>query len=85
LNLDAGIGRKLNLASHPFPRSVDVHTKQLFGVNTCTGIMSSSTSTSKPSENTTTAAEQPKEEDNHSHLGVLEEDDEFEEFAVAGL
>jgi len=44
--------------------------------------MSSSASTSKPTEKTTQLAEK-KNETATSHLGVLEEDDEFEEFAVA--
>jgi len=46
--------------------------------------MSSSTaSTSKPTDNSTKGNEQ-KEEDAQPTLGVLEEDDEFEEFPVAG-
>ncbi|KAH7913192.1 DSS1/SEM1 family-domain-containing protein [Hygrophoropsis aurantiaca] len=44
--------------------------------------MSSSASTSKPAD-VSKPAEQPKEEAAQPHLGVLEEDDEFEEFAVA--
>ncbi|KAF8223840.1 hypothetical protein L208DRAFT_1314912 [Tricholoma matsutake] len=40
-----------------------------------------STSTSKPTEKPK-AAEEEKPDDQH-HLGVLEEDDEFEEFPVA--
>jgi len=44
---------------------------------------SASASTSKPAEVKKT--EQAKEdEEAQPHLGVLEEDDEFEEFAVAG-
>ena len=43
--------------------------------------MSSSASTSKTAEK---VLEKPKEEDSQPHLGVLEEDDEFEEFEVAG-
>jgi len=43
--------------------------------------MSSSASTSKPAE-VTKPVEQPKQ-DTTASLGVLEEDDEFEEFAVA--
>ena len=39
-----------------------------------------SASTSKAVE----PAEQPKTQENLPNLGVLEEDDEFEEFAVAG-
>jgi len=45
---------------------------------------SSAASTSKPAESLTKANEQTKEEDAQPTLGVLEEDDEFEEFAVAG-
>ncbi|KAH7927906.1 DHS-like NAD/FAD-binding domain-containing protein [Leucogyrophana mollusca] len=45
--------------------------------------MSSSASTSKPVESSSKPVEEPKEEDAQPHLGVLEEDDEFEEFAVA--
>jgi 26 proteasome complex subunit DSS1 len=44
--------------------------------------MSSSASTSKQPE-TPKTADVPKPEDAQPHLGVLEEDDEFEEFAVA--
>jgi hypothetical protein len=44
---------------------------------------SSSASTSKPIENQPKVTEQPKDEETHHHLGVLEEDDEFDEFAVA--
>ncbi|KAF8638257.1 hypothetical protein AX17_002279 [Amanita inopinata Kibby_2008] len=43
--------------------------------------MSSSSSTTKPTE-TPKSTEQPKQE-KLAHLGVLEEDDEFEEFEVA--
>ncbi|KAG1747154.1 uncharacterized protein EDB91DRAFT_1245599 [Suillus paluster] len=43
--------------------------------------MSSSASSSKPVDK---VPEKPKEEDSQPHLGVLEEDDEFEEFQVAG-
>ncbi|KAH7884691.1 DSS1/SEM1 family-domain-containing protein [Phlebopus sp. FC_14] len=43
--------------------------------------MSSAASTSKPAENPK-APEKPKEDD-VPHLGVLEEDDEFEEFECA--
>ena len=47
--------------------------------------MSSSTpSTSKPADSSTKPNEQTKEDDAQPTLGVLEEDDEFEEFAVAG-
>ncbi|OAX43125.1 hypothetical protein K503DRAFT_732187 [Rhizopogon vinicolor AM-OR11-026] len=42
--------------------------------------MSSSASTSKPTDK---VSEKPKEENSQPHLGVLEEDDEFEEFEVA--
>ncbi|VDC02656.1 unnamed protein product [Peniophora sp. CBMAI 1063] len=42
--------------------------------------MSSAASTSKPV--TEAAKPEPKKEDAQPHLGVLEEDDEFEEFAV---
>jgi hypothetical protein len=44
---------------------------------------SASASTSKPAE-TKTAEQAKEEEETRPHLGVLEEDDEFEEFAVAG-
>ncbi|KAG1750735.1 hypothetical protein EDB19DRAFT_1904140 [Suillus lakei] len=43
--------------------------------------MSSSASSSKPADK---QPEKPKEDDSQPHLGVLEEDDEFEEFEVAG-
>jgi hypothetical protein len=46
--------------------------------------MSSTASTSKPTDSLTKVNEQAKEEDTQPTLGVLEEDDEFEEFAVAG-
>lgn len=46
--------------------------------------MSSSASSSKPTEKPTTPKESTKEETAPQNLGVLEEDDEFEEFAVAG-
>jgi hypothetical protein len=45
--------------------------------------MSSTASTSKPTDSLTKVNEQAKEEDTQPTLGVLEEDDEFEEFAVA--
>ena len=45
--------------------------------------MSSSASTSQPVQSTSAAVEHTKDDD-VPHLGVLEEDDEFEEFAVAG-
>jgi hypothetical protein len=44
---------------------------------------SSAASTSKPTDSSTKGNEQ-KEEDAQPTLGVLEEDDEFEEFPVAG-
>ncbi|KAG6885662.1 hypothetical protein C0993_011426 [Termitomyces sp. T159_Od127] len=44
--------------------------------------MSTSASTSKPAETTSKIDEQKTEVTQH-HLGVLEEDDEFEEFEVA--
>ncbi|TFL04172.1 DSS1/SEM1 family-domain-containing protein [Pterulicium gracile] len=43
----------------------------------------SSASTSKQPETSTKAAEPEKAQETQPHLGVLEEDDEFEEFAVA--
>jgi len=43
----------------------------------------SSTANSKTSESSK-SAEQPAKPEAQPHLGVLEEDDEFEEFAVAG-
>lgn len=47
--------------------------------------MSSATpSTSKPTDEKKTPEQAKDEEDIQPHLGVLEEDDEFEEFAVAG-
>jgi len=46
-------------------------------------ILQMSSSTSKPAESSN-APEQPKAE-NPPHLSVLEEDDEFEEFPVAGM
>jgi len=45
---------------------------------------SSAASTSKPAESLTKVNEQTKEEDAQPTLGVLEEDDEVEEFGVAG-
>ncbi|EGN99155.1 hypothetical protein SERLA73DRAFT_73710 [Serpula lacrymans var. lacrymans S7.3] len=45
--------------------------------------MSSSASTSKVPEETKKPEEQTKEENTQPHLGSLEEDDEFEEFATA--
>ncbi|KIO14638.1 hypothetical protein M404DRAFT_17510 [Pisolithus tinctorius Marx 270] len=44
--------------------------------------MSSTASTSKPTENSKISEKQKT--DGTQHLGVLEEDDEFEEFPVAG-
>ena len=43
----------------------------------------SAASTSQPVQSTSAAVEHTKDDD-VPHLGVLEEDDEFEEFAVAG-
>lgn len=45
--------------------------------------MSSTSNTSKPDDNASKAPEKPKSED-MPHIGVLEEDDEFEEFECAG-
>lgn len=45
--------------------------------------MSSTPNASKPEENASKVPEKPKPED-APHLGVLEEDDEFEEFECAG-
>ena len=45
--------------------------------------MSSAAATSKP-EDTPKPAESPKEGGQIPHLGVLEEDDEFEEFPIQG-
>lgn len=45
--------------------------------------MSSTSNTSKPEEKAAKALEKPKSDD-IQHLGVLEEDDEFEEFECAG-
>ena len=44
----------------------------------------SSASTSQPVQSTSAAVEHTKDDD-VPHLGVLEEDDEFEEFSVAGM
>ncbi|KAF8135013.1 DSS1/SEM1 family-domain-containing protein [Boletus edulis] len=44
--------------------------------------MSSTPNTSKPDDNASKAPEKPKSDD-VPHLGVLEEDDEFEEFECA--
>ena len=46
--------------------------------------MSAAASSSKAAETTVKVAEPLKEDDSQPALGVLEEDDEFEEFAVAG-
>jgi hypothetical protein len=46
--------------------------------------MSSTASTSNPKETTSAAEEPAKEENAPPTLGVLEEDDEFEEFPVQG-
>lgn len=45
--------------------------------------MSSTPTTSKPDANASKAPEKPKTDDT-PHIGVLEEDDEFEEFECAG-
>jgi 26 proteasome complex subunit DSS1 len=45
--------------------------------------MSSAAATSKP-DNTSKPVDSPKEQEPVPHLGVLEEDDEFEEFPVQG-
>jgi len=47
--------------------------------------MSTSASTSKPTEKAPKAGEEQKPQEDQHHLGVLEEDDEFEEFPVVGL
>ena len=47
--------------------------------------MSAAASSSKPAEPAPKAAEPLKEDESQPTLGVLEEDDEFEEFAVAGM
>ena len=47
--------------------------------------MATSASTSKPTEKGAKDAGEEKTQDARHHLGVLEEDDEFEEFPVAGL
>lgn len=41
-------------------------------------------STAAKSDDPTNSTEPPKEEETVNHLGVLEEDDEFEEFPVQG-
>jgi hypothetical protein len=46
--------------------------------------MSSEATTSKPDDAAKQASETQKEGDQIPHLSVLEEDDEFEEFAVQG-
>lgn len=46
--------------------------------------MSTAASSSKSADPTAKVAEPTKEDENQPALGVLEEDDEFEEFAVAG-
>lgn len=46
--------------------------------------MSTSASTSKPTEKGPKAGNEEKPQEGPHHLGVLEEDDEFEEFPVAG-
>jgi 26 proteasome complex subunit DSS1 len=46
--------------------------------------MSTSASTSKPADKTEKTSEEEKTQEDQHHLGVLEEDDEFEEFPVAG-
>jgi 26 proteasome complex subunit DSS1 len=48
-------------------------------------MMSTPASTSKSTEKTDKPAEEEKTKEEQHHLGVLEEDDEFEEFPVAGL
>ncbi|GBE88035.1 DSS1/SEM1 family-domain-containing protein [Sparassis latifolia] len=45
--------------------------------------MSSTTASTSKAPETTKSSEPTKEEDTLPHLGVLEEDDEFEEFPVA--
>lgn len=45
----------------------------------------STPSTSKPGNSSAKVDEPQKEEEAQPTLGVLEEDDEFEEFAVAGI
>ncbi|KAF9266481.1 hypothetical protein L218DRAFT_1074925 [Marasmius fiardii PR-910] len=45
--------------------------------------MSSSTSTSKPKVDEKAASKTEEKQESRPHLGVLEEDDEFEEFAAA--
>ncbi|KAF9466550.1 DSS1/SEM1 family-domain-containing protein [Collybia nuda] len=45
--------------------------------------MSTSASSSKPTEENPKVIEQQKPTEDSQHLGVLEEDDEFEEFPVA--
>ena len=47
--------------------------------------MSAAASSSKPADSAAKVAEPLKEDENQPALGVLEEDDEFEEFAVAGM
>jgi 26 proteasome complex subunit DSS1 len=46
--------------------------------------MATSASTSKPADKAAKTDEEEKTQDDQHHLGVLEEDDEFEEFPVAG-
>jgi 26 proteasome complex subunit DSS1 len=46
--------------------------------------MSTSASTSKPAEKDPKPGNDEKPQETQPHLGVLEEDDEFEEFSVAG-
>ena len=78
---DASVFPALNDAS----QTVKPFTRPTASPYTCalTTMSASASSTSQPVQSTSAAVEHTKDDD-VPHLGVLEEDDEFEEFAVAG-
>lgn len=84
--MDKSSSSRLGIESHiarlgkMFARYARTH---LTGHRRTHSAMSSTSNTSKPDENASKAPEKPKSED-IQHLGVLEEDDEFEEFECAG-
>lgn len=78
---DFGLGCPLKSHSHDHATDAAQSTNASHLSLSSSTDMSSSASSSKPTEK---QPEKLKEEDSQPHLGVLEEDDEFEEFEVAG-
>ncbi|KAG6373435.1 DHS-like NAD/FAD-binding domain-containing protein [Boletus reticuloceps] len=76
------LNRLMGSIVHTVVRTRHRHQQSDRDTNARTEPMSSTPNTSKPDDNASKAPEKPKSDD-VPHLGVLEEDDEFEEFECA--